>query len=490
MEHLLGDAYLNENLKTLKPHHITASSFKPTLENEVPLTAHMCKVAKLSPEPIKSLIHSSEDVNTDDTADKSLSRTTVQKSIDEEFVKESGLESLGYIPLEEFGRADAELDITFLGPVYDEMDELVEETAESNLHSMPNDEVELISWFEVAHSKEKGTANTETKVTLIQSEEATADNILDELDDLKASADNPSDPLGYLRAKISSLSNKVDNLEFSLATKVSSKLAESVPRMVADAFEERMPELLSDTLKNILTNIIEESIQVAIPKFDKRIQETLQSTVPELVRKPLNKELNALNTLEIQRFASLQKELLTAIRAKIDKGDVNLWELINLMKDMVHLLDSASVFHKANAGGEKWEKANPVPDITDPNLQEEQPSVQETTSSEQTPPITEQVLPVSTALVVHASREKDSEEKVLEEEPPSKRLKFMIPNPITLSPNPLSIILPQNISLEQFTDSQFQTASSEYSLTPPRDENKGKGIDTKEDPVKLLMHLI
>ncbi|GKC90602.1 hypothetical protein Tco_1151251, partial [Tanacetum coccineum] len=40
--------------------------------------AHMCKVANLSPEPIKYLIHSSEDVNTDDTADKSLSETTVQ----------------------------------------------------------------------------------------------------------------------------------------------------------------------------------------------------------------------------------------------------------------------------------------------------------------------------------------------------------------------------------------------------------------------------
>ncbi|GKA36391.1 retrovirus-related pol polyprotein from transposon TNT 1-94 [Tanacetum coccineum] len=41
MEHLLKDAYINENLKTLKPHHITTLSFKPTLENEVALTAHM-----------------------------------------------------------------------------------------------------------------------------------------------------------------------------------------------------------------------------------------------------------------------------------------------------------------------------------------------------------------------------------------------------------------------------------------------------------------
>ncbi|GKD41983.1 hypothetical protein Tco_1266628 [Tanacetum coccineum] len=162
--------------------------------------------------------------------------------------------------------------------------------------------------------------NTEHKVTLTQSKEDIADNILDEMTDLKAFADKPSDPIGYLRPEISSLSNKVDNLESSLAKKMFSKLEESVPRMVADAFKERMLELLSDTLKNILPNIIEESIQQALPKFDQMIQETMQSTVSKLIRKPLNKELNALNTLETQRFASLQKELVTAIRAKVRKS--------------------------------------------------------------------------------------------------------------------------------------------------------------------------
>nr|GFC43946.1 hypothetical protein [Tanacetum cinerariifolium] len=78
MEHLLGEAYINENLKTLKPHHITASSFKPTLDHEVALTAHMCKVANLSPEPIKYLIPPSGKVNADDSADKSSFGTFVQ----------------------------------------------------------------------------------------------------------------------------------------------------------------------------------------------------------------------------------------------------------------------------------------------------------------------------------------------------------------------------------------------------------------------------
>ncbi|GJU16882.1 hypothetical protein Tco_1144848 [Tanacetum coccineum] len=109
------------------------------------------------------------------------------------------------------------------------------------------------------------------------------------------------------------------------------------------------------------------------------------------------------------------KDRLSYCGDKLDKGDVNLWEQINLMKDMVHLLDSTSVFRKANVEGRKWEKSNPDLYTIDLNLQndkmvnaqlqilnpaqgeqqlnddemasvhEEQPSVQEITSSKQTP---------------------------------------------------------------------------------------------------------
>ncbi|GJX16498.1 hypothetical protein Tco_0217330, partial [Tanacetum coccineum] len=78
MEHLLKDAYKNENLMYLKPHNITAITFKPTLENEIALTAHMCKVVALSPDPIKSFLPPSGEVNADDTVDKSSSETSVQ----------------------------------------------------------------------------------------------------------------------------------------------------------------------------------------------------------------------------------------------------------------------------------------------------------------------------------------------------------------------------------------------------------------------------
>nr|GEX61784.1 hypothetical protein [Tanacetum cinerariifolium] len=47
------------------------------------------------------------------------------------------------------------------------------------------------------------------------------------------------------------------------------------------------------------------------------------------------------------------KDRMSYCGGKLDKGDVNLRELINLMKDMVHLLDSSNVFKEAKAEGEK-----------------------------------------------------------------------------------------------------------------------------------------
>ncbi|GJU64502.1 hypothetical protein Tco_1246337 [Tanacetum coccineum] len=169
------------------------------------------------------------------------------------------------------------------------------------------------------------------------------------------------------------------------------------------------------------------------------------------------------------------KDRLSYCSNKLVKGDINLWEMMNLMKDMVYLLDSTLVPNSIQ--GEHLPKndkmVNAQLQIPNPaqweqqlnddemaSVYEEHPSVQETTSSKQTPLVTEQVPPESTTLVVHTSEEKDSKEKVSEEELPSKRLNL------------------------------FQTTSSEYSPTLHRTKTKGKGIATKEEPVKHLMPLI
>ncbi|GJX88537.1 hypothetical protein Tco_0340551 [Tanacetum coccineum] len=77
-EKLLGKDYVSNDLTLVKPHTITTASFQKLLASEVPLTSHMLKVAKLSKEPEQPLIPPSGEVDANDTADKSPSRTSVQ----------------------------------------------------------------------------------------------------------------------------------------------------------------------------------------------------------------------------------------------------------------------------------------------------------------------------------------------------------------------------------------------------------------------------
>ncbi|GJT03440.1 DNA-directed DNA polymerase [Tanacetum coccineum] len=282
--------------------------------------------------------------------------------------------------------------------------------------------------FRTDDSNEEGTEYTEPKVILTQSEEATTDNLIDEMTGLNTSVAKSSDPLGHLRKEISSLTTQVQQLETFITQKVADKLEEFVPGLIVKFLKETMPDLISKSLKLAIPEIIDQ----------------------DGIFHP-------------------------------DEGQKGYGG------DMIFLLDSTSVFAKANAEGEKWETGEHL-------------SVHELPSIEQSPPVTENTdqasyvsepaQTTSSALVVHTPEEKASEDKASEKEPPSKRLNFLIPNLSTKSPTPLSSILPQNMTIGQFTNSLFRTTLSEYSLTPPRDENKGKGIATEEEPMKLLMPLI
>ncbi|GJV86646.1 uncharacterized mitochondrial protein-like protein [Tanacetum coccineum] len=78
IEHFLGNAYNNDKLKTFKPHHISATSFKTPSANEVALIPHMLKLANISIKPEQTLILPSKEVNDVNTTDKSLSGTTLR----------------------------------------------------------------------------------------------------------------------------------------------------------------------------------------------------------------------------------------------------------------------------------------------------------------------------------------------------------------------------------------------------------------------------
>ncbi|GKA14435.1 hypothetical protein Tco_0694081 [Tanacetum coccineum] len=129
---------------------------------------------------------------------------------------------------------------------------------------------------------------------------------------------------------------------------------------------------------------------------------------------------------------------------------------------MNFLLEAAEVFKKANAEGEKWEQNNPE----SPKEAEGQPKeniVEGEQLSDKTPedPIAEQGTLVIYDSEVKASKKKTSLET--DDEPPKKKLKFLIP-----TPTPLSSILPN----------------------PPRDQRKGKEIANEDEQMKQLVPLM
>ncbi|GKB44065.1 hypothetical protein Tco_0889007 [Tanacetum coccineum] len=137
----------------------------------------------------------------------------VQKSIVEEEVRDFGIKSLGDVPLDEFGRADANLDadespfdteseIKFIGNEvlkfiyngsqvnedatqgngFSPSDQVMQE-ADSDLESVPCDEIESLSGFEADVSEDDDRQSVH-KEELTKTDEAAANNVIDELVDM------------------------------------------------------------------------------------------------------------------------------------------------------------------------------------------------------------------------------------------------------------------------------------------------------------------
>ncbi|GJX42249.1 hypothetical protein Tco_0257239 [Tanacetum coccineum] len=130
---------------------------------------------------------------------------------------------------------------------------------------------------------------------------------------------------------------------------------------------------------------------------------------------------------------------------------------------MVFLLDSALVFDKAKAEGEKVStqedrdpklsdpaltqgEPQPINTATKPKITEEAKAEAQGEKSTKKSLTTEQVPLVSTDMVVQSSEEKTLEEKPIKDEPPLKRLMILASDPNIPSPTPLNSIMPQGIN--------------------------------------------
>ncbi|GJZ36374.1 hypothetical protein Tco_0582565 [Tanacetum coccineum] len=233
---------------------------------------------------------------------------------------------------------------------------------------MHEDDIESVDYFDVVGSETYDIVHSEPKLNLSKSEEAYADHLLDEPNELArtrcstldafANKNVDSDPLGHLCKEISSLTSKVQHLESSITQQVADKLEESVPDLVAEALKATLPELLSESLKNVMPQIVAESVKQTIKK-------SIKKSIPKFF--VLQKELS--KVLRIKMGTSIRKKVRKGMEEvrdkikycteKIDKNSIHMTDLVNLIRDMGYLLDSALVFCKANAEREKWQKGEP-----------------------------------------------------------------------------------------------------------------------------------
>ncbi|GJY16478.1 hypothetical protein Tco_0386900 [Tanacetum coccineum] len=234
------------------------------------------------------------------------------------------------------------------------------------------------------------------------------------------------------------------------------------------------------------------------------------------------KEFNAFNKLESHKFVLLQKELSKSlhnkmrksIRQKVRKG---MKEVRNKLSFCTSIMDSNSQHEKNNPESPVEEKDAQHTDQTKREqdsgattvaiVQGEQPSAQVVPIAGQAPSVNEEK-----ALVIHTLEEKSLEEdtsgkKESDNEPPDKKLKFLIPSSLIQSPTPLKSIMPEppkvteaiKITLDQFTEHLSKSTSSIFSPTPPReptppkeptpprDSAKGKEVAITEEQVNKLV---
>ncbi|GJZ83427.1 hypothetical protein Tco_0648600 [Tanacetum coccineum] len=491
IEHLLGEAYVNKDLFPIKFYQITSVTFKQSSSSEVPLTSHMREIAKLSEEANignKTLGGQSADIpevpaditNQSLEASKSAEEqvldalrgpegehTADEQHDDDEFAN-SGLHSIGDVPLESLNQAadespydteseikfmkrfkplhaDDEPQITFIGS------EKPDEEEDSNMESLPDDDVGSMS----------GSQSSEKELS--KSEKRDADELIDEMTELNASADKPSDPLSLLQ----SLFIKVDQLEPNITKKVFKELQTSVPSSVSTALKETL-----------------HSHGGADFLFQAQVHHTLEEKLDSMICKLMNKQFQAFNKLEAKRFVHLQKELSKVIQTQIGKK----------VKETHNCPATKGPVNPRTRSAPATQVIPPIILTNDHRRQRQhQPkkSNSNTDRKEGQSKVRTGLNKVTKRLDSLLNSTKDNFNDVSDLKQQIKDLVSLLKSAKVIKETKLEGRSKENPEQLEGVNAQgdYKTAPSRDS-TPPKEDRKGKGIATEEEPLKKLLPLL
>nr|GEY30824.1 leucine-rich repeat-containing protein [Tanacetum cinerariifolium]GEY33614.1 leucine-rich repeat-containing protein [Tanacetum cinerariifolium] len=400
IEHLLGEAYVNDNLKPIKPYHITEATFKPLKISEVPLTSYMRKVSQLSKDPKKSLILPSKEVNSEDTVDKSSSRTAMhpiyqpkvktdkrlrKKKTPSSYepkasnivMKQTSKTPATHTQLVEETKAPADATQSLEASNSVEEQEIQPqntkakksiEAIKEKLESLyeTESEIKFIKSFKFVNTDEdqitflgsepinmeidqteppKKNASEETYYGL-QSMHADELASLSGFEALNSDMKTQSDSLGHLQEELHTLNTKVDQLE----SKVTDNIQTSVPSLIADALKAHLPSLIPEAFKESLSPLIQDSIQQTIQRFV-----TLQKELSNVIKAKMGKSIRE----KVRKRMETVFDKLAAVQSTVATNSQHVQNLRLMFKDIVDLLEAAKVFKKANAEGENYSPTPP-----------------------------------------------------------------------------------------------------------------------------------
>ncbi|GJU63058.1 hypothetical protein Tco_1244893 [Tanacetum coccineum] len=181
----------------------------------------------------------------------------------------------------------------------------IQEYFESDLQSMPDDDLRSVFGFEAADSDD-------TNDNEVSHSAHTSHDI--------ASAERLSIPyhMDHICEEVSYLHSRLGNMEYSIVQIVSDEIKSSLPAMITNALQEQLPRILLATLKDCLPLIVKESLQTHHPLVSEQFAET-QSQLNKKVVKQLNRQFNISHVAQSNRFVTFQKELSKVIKSEVAK---------------------------------------------------------------------------------------------------------------------------------------------------------------------------
>ncbi|GJY81464.1 hypothetical protein Tco_0494215 [Tanacetum coccineum] len=104
-------------------------------------------------------------------------------------------------------------------------------------------------------------------------------------------------------------------MESNITNKVSEDIQSSVPILITESLKQQLPGMLTDALQTIIPAVLKDlkksvktSVEENLPAFNEQSQQNVKAQIPELFIKPLNKELNAFNKLQANKFTTAEGE--------------------------------------------------------------------------------------------------------------------------------------------------------------------------------------